>query len=200
MAVAAGVGAILLLIGLHGVNKLVLDDGPTFSLDADWSVSSVWTIVLFATAAFLWARLASLRPEHHRVWLALAVLSGLLAVEGALQVHAWLEERAGYELNLLVVQPVLAVAVITLFVLGHRRLPSPERHLLAAAAVTLVLAQGMSMISGKLEVAHVAVVVLSVLEESFEMLTATLLVAAPLSLVLRGAPGSHGRAAASLHP
>lgn len=183
-AVAIGVLIILGLVALHGFNKIALNDGPTFSLDRDWSVSFIWTISLFAAAAWLWWRHASAQRGHQRTWFAMATLCGLLAVEGAAQLHVRLEAWAGFALSQLVIQPLLAVLVVGLFVVAHRHLPSPERHLLAAAAISLALAELMSIIAGQFELAHAGIVLLSVLEESFEMLTGTLLVAAPLPFVL----------------
>jgi len=186
--IGAGILVILALVALHGVNKEFLGDGVAFALDADFSVSFFWTVLLFAGAAVMWWRMRGVRPEHQRVWTAMTVLCSLLALEGLLQLHSILEDTIGYKVNTLIIQPAIGIAVIALFVLCYRRLPAPERYLVAAAAATLVLAQLSSVVNGQLDLPYAGIILMQTLEEGFEMLTATLLLAAPAGLAL-GLPG-----------
>jgi hypothetical protein len=182
--IGVGIGMILLFIALHGVNKVLLDDSVVFALDRDFSVSYFWTILLFAGAAVVWWRLRTAMPRHMGVWTAMAALCALLAIEGIAQFHSELEQSLGYRLNTLIIQPVLAIAVVTLFVMCVRRLPSPESLLVAAAVVTLVLAQLFSIANGQLDLPYAGIIAMQTLEEAMEMLTATLLLAAPAGLAL----------------
>lgn len=176
--------AIVLLVALHGVNKVFLSDSALFALDADWSFAFAWNIVLFTTASVLWWRIRRALPASGGVWVAVSALCAALAVEGAIQVHGRLEESLGFGLNLLVIQPVLAIVVVGVFFQGVRRLPRPESQVLVAAAVALVLAQIASTVNGQLDLPYVGIIVFQTLEESLELLTATLLVAAPVGLAL----------------
>ena len=185
VCIAAGLLVILALVVAHGVNKRLLDDGVALALDRDYGVAFFWIVLVFAGAAVVWARLAAVRPDGRAVWVAMSVLCAALAVEGVAQIHGRLEDSTGYDLQMLVVQPIVALLVIGVFVVCYRRLPSPERYLLAAAVACLVLAQLVSTANGQLDLPYAGIVVASVLEESFEILTATLLLAAPLGLALR---------------
>lgn len=182
--IVAGAGAIALLIALHGVNKLLLGDLRPFSLDADLSVSSAWTVLLFVLAAVSWWWLSTTAGPATRAWPAMSVLCAALALEGVLQLHARLETWLGSDVNLFVIQPVLALAVLALFFACCRRLPAPERYLMAAAAVTLALAQLASMANGSSDYPYALVVALQTLEESLEMFTGTLLIAVPIAVAL----------------
>jgi hypothetical protein len=183
--IGAGLLALVVLVVLHGVNTALLGDGVVLGLDRDYSVAFFWTVLIFAAAAVVWGRLAAVRPEGRGIWIAMCVLCAALAVEGLVQIHGRLEDSTGYDLQMLIVQPLIAIAVIALFVVCYRRLPAPERYLLAAAVACLVLAQFWSTVNGQLDLPHAGIVVASVLEESFEMLTGVLLLAAPLGLALR---------------
>ena len=188
--IAAGAIAILVLAVAHGVNKELLGDGVALALDRDYSVAFFWTVLIFAAAAVVWARLAAVRPDGRAIWVAMSVLCAALAVEGVAQIHGRLEDSTGYDLQMLVVQPLVALLVIGVLVACYRRLPSPERYLLAAAVACLVLAQLVSTANGQLDLPYAGIVLASVVEESLEMLTGTLLLAAPLGLALRLPPWS----------
>lgn len=183
--IAAGLIATLVLVAAHGVNKVVLDDGAVLALDRDYGIAFFATALVFAAAAVVWARLAAVRPDGRAIWIAMSVLCAALAVEGVAQIHGRLEDSTGYDLQMLVVQPIVALVVIGVFVACYRRLPSPERYLLAAAVASLVLAQLVSTANGQLDLPYSGIVVASVLEESLEILTGVLLLAAPLGLALR---------------
>ncbi len=182
--VGIGLAMIVLFLPLHAVNKLLLGDSEVLALDRDYSVQALWNVLLFAVAAAAWWRLGLARPDHRWVWTAMAVLCGALAVEAIVQVHKDLERSLGFEASILVVQPLLAAAVVGLFVMCVRRLPSPERLLVAAAAVTLVLAQLFSVVNGQFDLPYAGIVAVQTLEEVMEILTATLLLAAPAGLAL----------------
>ena len=194
--IGSSVVAIAVFVALHGANKLLFGDTRALSLDADLSVSSLGTVLLFVLAALAWWSFGEISAETGFLWPAVSVLCGLLALEGVLQLHQRLEDSLGAELNLLVIQPVLALAVLALFVACCRRLPVPERSLMAGAAITLALAQLASTANGSSELAYAAVVALQALEETLEMLTGALLLAVPVGMVL-DPTGSEGRDAAA---
>jgi hypothetical protein len=183
-ALAAGAVVIVVLLALHAVNKLALGDGWLLSVDADWSLASTWNLVLFAAAALLWLRVGAIAGEHGRVWTAMGALCALLVLAGATQVHTRMEDSIGFDVSLLVIQPVLAVLVVVVFVLAVRRLDVPERYVVAAAGAALVLAQLMSVVNGKFDLPYPGLVAVALLEETFELATATLLAAAPLGMAL----------------
>lgn len=182
--IGVGVATMMLFILLHGVNKLLLDDSEVLAFDRDYSVSALWVVILFALAAVAWWRLRVQRPAHGWVWAAMAVLCAALAVESIVQVHKDLERSLGFEVNVLVIQPVLAIVVVGLFVLCARRLPSPERLLVVGAAIALVLAQFFSIVNGQYDLPYAGIILAQTLEEAMEMLTAILLLAAPAGLAL----------------
>ncbi len=122
----AGLGAIAAFVTLHGVNKLLLGDRTTLSLDADLSLSSAWTILLFVLAAVSWWSLGTTAVPATRAWPA---MSGLCARwrwrASSNSTRGWRTARLDAN-HLFMIQPVLALAVLAFFFAcyGDSRRPS----------------------------------------------------------------------------
>jgi hypothetical protein len=174
--VAIGVLAIGVFLALHGINH-VAGDGRFLSVDQEQNLPTWARSLLYAFAAAACLTAARWGTEHRRIWLWLGLLLALFSLDDVAMGHEWLEDQGHGHALITIWEPVAAVLVLAVFWAAHRALPSPQRTLVVLAGVSLVLGQICSSLGDEVHV-HGEVVLLSLLEQSFEAMVGVLLLAA----------------------
>lgn len=180
---------------MHGVNRVLLDDGYVFSLDHDQSIPSWATSALFTLAGVGAALCAWLRPGGRKQMAVLAVIAFGLSMEQVIQLHGHVEEEVA-DPGAFLLEAAVGLAVIAAIVLAARTLEPPHRYLLLGAIGALLLASLASQANQGGDLPHSGVVFFQTVEEISEMLTALLIVAAVAEPVLQAAERHFGAAPA----
>lgn len=190
-----GLGLLLFafLIFMHGVNRVLLDDGYVFALDHDQSISAWATSALFALAGVGAALCAWLRPGSRKQMVVLAVIAFGLSMEQVVQLHGHVEEEVA-DPGAFLLEATIGIAVIIAIVLAARSLEPPHRYLLLGSIGALLLASLASQANQSGDLPHAGVVFFQTVEEISEMLTALLIVAALAEPALRAAERHFGTA------
>lgn len=183
-----GLGFLLFafFVFMHGVNRVVFDDGYVFSLDHDQSIPSWATSALFTLAGVGAALCAWLRPGSRKQMAVLAVIAFGLSMEQVIQLHGRVEEEVA-DPGAFLLEAAVGMAVIVVIVLAARSLERPHRYLLLGSIGALLLAAVASQANQAGDLPHAGVVFFQTVEEISEMLTALLIIAAVAEPVLRAA-------------
>lgn len=193
-----GLGLLLFafFVFMHGVNKVLLDDGYVFSLDHDQSIPSWATGALFTLAGVAAALCAWLRPDSRKQMVVLAVIAFGLSMEQVIQLHGHIEEEVA-DPGAFLLEAAVGLAVIVAIVLAARTLKPPHRYLLLGSIGALLLASIASQANQSGDLPHSGVVFFQTVEEISEMLTALLIIAALAEPALRAAERHFGAASRS---
>lgn len=193
---AAGLVLEAFFVVMHGINKEAFGDGYFFSLDNDLSLPSWATCVLFAWAGSVCALFAVFERAARRPFAALGVISFGLSMEQFVQLHGRVEESVADPGSKLI-EIFLGVAIVVAIVLAARVLSPPFRQLLLGSIAILVISSLSSQANQSLDPPYVGVIFFQTVEEIFEMLTATLIIAATVEPLwdsiqrhVRGGPGA----------
>lgn len=167
---------IALLVAAHLVTDLKLFDLLEESNLPTWISQAQF---LAAAAACTAAALADQRART--AWLLLAAVMTFFSLDEVAMIHERLEDQASVEVGLLVVEPLLGIALVAVVYAALRgRVERRVLVLLGAAVVSLVLAQASSAINGVAEPTGFVYDLLAILEEVFELLSGTFVLAAAL--------------------
>ena len=184
---------VLVLIAAHGANSLTADV-RMFHLDMEDNLPTWFTSSQHLMAALAAVLVARFGRDQRRLWLALALIMGLLSFEEIAQVHDQVEDRVNFNVAQLVLEPAVGLVVLAVFITLARRSERSVRRLLLAGAASLVLAHTMSALNGTLDLPHYGIVAASTLEETFEMLVGTLVLAASAAPALQAVRAELGSA------
>jgi hypothetical protein len=190
--VAVAVALEALLVGLHGINKVVFGDGAFLALDAERNLPTWFSASLFALAGASWLVLAAFLARGRRFRVAIGALMLALSLDEAAEIHDRVEDLADFRVAVLGWEPVLAVAVIFLFVQVIRRSGPRARVLLTCGVGALGLAQFTSALNGTVDFFYAGEVALSISEEWLEMLTATFLLGGAIDALPEAVAGYPG--------
>lgn len=184
---------IVAFVVLHGLNRLTVDVQPLRI--GEQSLWTWLTSTLFAVGALSTFAFSRLQPRGDRwPWVALAGVMLALSVDEVATIHERIETEGGSDLSFLVLQPLLALAVLGLFVQLMRAPTRDARIWIGLAAVALVLAQVGSTVDEKIELSGVLDGGQAAAEELLEMLVPAFLTSATLPAVWsRLAPVFHTR-------
>lgn len=193
--VAAGVLVILVLIVAHGVNA-VTGDGRFLSVDQEQNLPTWLRTMLFAAAAAACLVCWRLGDRHRRLWLGLGVLMLAFSLDDAVMGHEWLEAETDGRALVGWWEPLAGLAIAAVFAAAVRAMPSPQRGLVLAAAVSLVGGQAASTLPTHVDLGHALVVLFSLAEQGLEALTGVFILAAawgPARDLVTGLPGPADR-------
>ena len=156
-------------------------DLKLFDLLEESNLPTWFSQAQFLLAAGACASAGMQDPQARRAWLLLAVAMTFFSLDEVAMIHERLEDHGSVELDLLVVEPLLGLALVAV-VYGTLRGRVERRVLvlLGAAGVILVLAQASSAIDGVAEPDGFVYDLLATLEEVFEFLTGSFVLAAAL--------------------
>jgi hypothetical protein len=193
-----GAAVIVGLIVLHGLNRLTFDF-RFFALDEEQNLPSWVSTLTFGITGVAWAVLGALSRGPKRI---AALLTGcllaLLSLDDVSRGHENLEDTAGENLLVLILEPLAVLPVIALIAWARRYFPSAERGLLGGAIGALVLAQAASSAYTAFDLSSTQVLAFLVLEESSELLFGVLLLAAAIDPVLRALGAALGGPSAAV--
>jgi hypothetical protein len=179
-----GLALFAFFVVMHGVNKVVFDDGYVFSLDHDQSIPSWATSALFLLAGAISGLLAWLRPRDRTILGALAAIATGLSIEQVVQLHSRVEEEIA-DPGAFLIEATIGLAVILVVVLVARTLARPHRYLMLGSIGALLLAALASQANQAGDLPQAGVVFFQTVEEISEMLTALLIIAAVVEPTLR---------------
>lgn len=183
--VVSGLALVALLVALHGLNSLALGETAILSIDADQGIASWLSCVAFLAAGQCWAAVAWLDDGGRWLPAAVATICVLLSMEAVVQLHTGLEESIGFAWGTLLVEPLVGIAVLAALHLTALRSAPGSRGLIWAAMVTLVVGQAFASASGNTDLSYWPLVLTALVEESLEILTAALLLAAAVDPAYR---------------
>jgi hypothetical protein len=181
LGLLAGVGALAIL---HVVNKLAFGDRVMFALDGEGNLPTWFSSTLFVVAGIGSLALALIDARSRSLWLLVGLLFVGFSLDDAIGIHESTEREEG-SLSRLIVQPVIVIVLsLALGALGRRR-PRPERGLLIAAAIVLVVALVASLLNAYFDPPYAVLVSIQMLEETTEMVVPALVIAAIVAAVAR---------------
>lgn len=172
----AACAVIALLVAAHLATDLKFFDLLEESNLPTWVSQAQFLLAAVACSA------AALQDERARTaWLLLAAVMTFFSLDEVAMIHERLEDQGSVELALLVVEPLLGVALVAVVYGTLRgRVDRQVLLLLGAAVASLVLAQACSAINGVAEPTGFVYDLLAILEEVFELLSGTFVLAAAL--------------------
>jgi hypothetical protein len=168
---------IALLVAAHLATDLKLFDLLEESNLPTWFSQAQFLLAAGACTA------AALQDQRARTaWLLLAAVMTFFSLDEVAMIHERLEDHASVELALLVVEPLLGLALVAVVYTALRgRVDRGVLLLLGAAVLSLVLAQAASAINGVAEPTGFVYDLLAILEEVFEVLSGSFVLAAALA-------------------
>ena len=169
---------------LHVVNKLALGDRVMFALDGEGNLPTWFSSTLFAVAGISALAFALFDDRSRWLWVVVGVLFLGFSLDDSVGIHESTERREA-SLSRLLVQPVIvAILAYALAVLGRRQ-PRPERRLLVAAGIVIVVALAASLLNAYVDPPYSILVSVQMLEETSEMIVPALVIAALVSATSR---------------
>jgi len=169
------------LIALH-IPARIADGAKIFRLDEEANLPTWFSSSQFLIAGLVCAALAFGEKRRRTGWAVLAVLMVMFSLDEVAEIHERVEDKAGFDLALLVLEPLVGVAVLVVVWRAMRTLSGAPATFLVLALAAAFLAQLMSIVTGHFEPSSQAVeYVVQALEEVFEMLTGTFVLVAALS-------------------
>ncbi|MEA2387209.1 MAG: hypothetical protein QOJ22_1383 [Thermoleophilaceae bacterium] len=175
--VYAACAVLALLVAAHLATDLKLFDLLEESNLPTWFSQAQFLLAAGACTA------AALQDQRARTaWLLLAAVMTFFSLDEVAMIHERLEDHASVELALLVVEPLLGLALVAVVYTALRgRVDRGVLLLLGAAVLSLVLAQAASAINGVAEPTGFVYDLLAILEEVFEVLSGSFVLAAALA-------------------
>jgi hypothetical protein len=178
-ATAIGLAVVAGFVALHLVNRLTIDS-QLLNINEEQNIQS-WGSTFVFTVAGLIALVAGLES---RVWLAVGVVMVAFSLDDVAMLHERLEEETDEGVALLEIEPLLALAVVAVFVLAARTVAKLPRLLLIGGVLALFVAQGTSSVGFLRDELGIPLGVLVVIEEGAELLAGILVAAAAVDPAL----------------
>lgn len=126
------------LLGLHGINKLLLGDSVVFSIDGEASVGTWYSAMNFFAAATVALISAAVDPERRRYWLLAGLLFLAFSVDDIVGLHE-ATETASQDTSRLLLQPFVAAIGCGILIRLGMRLAGAARLLTWSTAALLAL-------------------------------------------------------------
>jgi hypothetical protein len=161
---------------VHVINSLAFD-WQFLNLNVEQNLPS-WVSTLAFAIAGLASLAAGLGDRQPRAWTGVGVLMLAFSLDDVAMIHEQLEDAWDEGIALLVVEPVLAVAVVLVFAAAARTLAGVARRLLWGGLAALVIAQAASSAGFLASDGARGLAALATLEEASEMMMAVLILAA----------------------
>jgi hypothetical protein len=193
-----GAAAAAFFLVLHAFNEFT-SDRPLLALDSERGLAGWFSATQFYAAGLVGMALAFLDRGASLRWLVVGACFLALSVDDIVQVHEATEAAADSRYSLLGLQPVVSLFVVGALLATSRRADGAAKWLLVTAAVALCVALGASIANALLGgLAKLPMLALFGLEETAEMLMATLVIAAGVDRATRlvrlvRLPSSRGR-------
>lgn len=173
---AISVAGIVVLATAHVIDRLTID-ADLLRLDLEANLPTWFSSLQFGLAGVASLLLGGSRAPERRLWTAVGVLMLLLSLDELATLHERISAQIGADPAELVVQPLIGLAVIALLLDTAWRTGGVARVLLVAAVGALVLGHLAELATPAPEEGPVAAA-LKIVEESFEMLLAALVLSA----------------------
>jgi hypothetical protein len=173
------IGVEVVLVALHLVGLAA--DSTLLKLSSEDNIPTWFSSAQFAVAG-LACWIASQDANRARTaWLALAFVMTAFSADEIARFHERFETRAGAEIAIFVIEPLLAALVVWLIWSARRHLTRQAGYLLVAAAGAIAASQLMASAEEKLDPTGVVRELLAVPAEFLEMLAGTLVLAAAIA-------------------
>ncbi len=189
------VGAELVVVICSIVNYATID-GDFFNINTEYGFAGGIGALVFAAAAVAAVLAARRDCGERKFWLAIAAISAALAVETLVGVHHVIEDIGGLYYWAMGAYIVIGAIALGFILLSVRLISAPAPLLLGLAVLLFLLAQvfaAINSVAGDLPSAPNAV--LTIAEEWGEMLMASFVLAAALSVLDRLGAGAAEQAA-----
>ena len=176
---AIGFAVVAGFVALHLVNRLTIDS-VLLNINEEQNIPSWGSTFVFAVAGLI----ALVAGAERRAWLAVGVVMLAFSLDDVAMLHERLEDETDEGVALLAIEPLVALAVVAVFVLAARTVTKLSRYLLLGGVLALFVAQGTSSVGFLRDELGIPLGLLVIVEEGAELLSGVLVAAAAVDPAL----------------